>query len=67
MSQDDAAILSWELSETRKDLRMFRVRILVQVRAGNQPKADALTGEYQKTVRKYRRLLDLSASVALPL
>ena len=57
-SDDDRAIMAWELNEARKDLAMLRVRIRMQIKAGCQEGAGRLQREYMRQLRRCHTMQD---------
>lgn len=57
-SDEDRAILMYDLAELRKDLKSLQVRIRFQIKAGCQERAGRLEREYQRVARQYFRLSD---------
>lgn len=57
-SDDDRALMAWELSEARKDANMLRVRIRMQLACGCQERAGRLQRDYMRALQKVRKLQD---------
>jgi hypothetical protein len=57
-SDEDRAILMYDLCELRKDLKSLQVRIRFQIKAGCQERAGRLQREYMRQLRKYHTMQD---------
>jgi len=63
LSDDDRAILLWEMMELRKDMASLRTRIRFQQQIGCTEGVERLRREYQRAVRRLRAKQDRACGV----
>ena len=65
LSDDDRAIILWEMTELRKDMTSLRTRIRFQQQIGCTEGVERLRREYQRAVRRLRAKQDRVGGVGV--